>query len=282
MSRPPICRTKSPEGLGFGAERIQPGTALWDTHYPEHLQRYGFVAAQMRTGARVLDAGCGCGYGAAYLADHGAGKVVAIDVSAEALKIARERFDRPSVVWLEEDCHTLTAAEAHAPFDVICSLENLEHLAEPERFLDRALDLLGPEGVFIASTPNRGTMNRLRGVRAETTSSNPFHSRELSEDEFRELLAIRFGDVTLFYQTWDPVDRLVYEPALDALWSNPAIRFGRWLQRALRGRPIPGRVEDLLPPRGYQVLSQSPGDGLALTHIARCSAPRRGFSGPIR
>lgn len=255
-------------------ERIMPGTALWDAHYAEHLQRYAFVAERMNPGARVLDAGCGCGYGSAYLADSGAGKVVAVDISAEALAMASRRFDRPSAVWLEEDCHTLAAAGEHAPFDVICNLENLEHLSEPGRFLDRALDLLEPEGIFVASTPNRETVNRLRGLRSDAAPANPFHSHEFSEEEFRALLVSRFRDVTFFYQTWDPVDRLVYEPVLDALWSNPAIRLGRWLQRAVRRRAIAERAEDLLPPRRYQILSESPGSALVLTNIALCRAPR--------
>ena len=247
-----------------------PGTRLWDTHYAEHIQRYAFVAERMTHGARVLDAGCGCGYGSAFLADQGAGLVVAVDISAEALAIARQRFNRPSVVWLEEDCHTLAAAGAYAPFDVICNLENLEHLAEPERFLDRMLDLLHPEGVYVASTPNRETMNRLRGLQVDVKTINPYHSREFSEEEFRALLVSRFEDVTVWYQTWDPVDRLVYEPTLTAMWSNPAIRLGRWLQRALRGRTTAGRLEDLLPPRRYQILSESPGAALVITHLAQC------------
>ena len=268
MRQSPIRHTR--DRRGRDAERIMPGTGLWNAHYAEHIQRYAFVAECMTHGARVLDAGCGCGYGPAFLADQGAGLVVAVDNSAEALAIARQRFNRHSVVWLEEDCHTLAAAGAYAPFDVICNLENLEHLAEPERFLDRTLDLLHPKGVYVASTPDRDTMNRLRGLRVDAKTINPYHSSELSEEEFRALLASRFEDVTVWYQTWDPVDRLVYEPAITAMWSNPAMRFGRWLQRALAGRETAGCLEDLLPARRYQILSESPGAGLVITHLAQC------------
>jgi SAM-dependent methyltransferase len=250
-----------------------PGTPLWDAHHAEHIQRYAFVVECMRPGARVLDAGCGSGYGSAYLADHGAASVVAVDISAEALAAARLHFDRPAIAWVAEDCHTLAAAAAHAPFDLICSLENLEHLAEPERFLDRVSRLLARGGTFVVSTPNREAMNRLRGLRGDAPSANPHHSREFSEEELRALLLGRFEEVTMRYQTLDPADRLAYEPALNALWTNPAMRLGRWLQRAL-GRPIAGRVEDLLPPRRYRILSEHPGAGLALTHIARCRVPR--------
>lgn len=256
-------------------ERIVPGTPLWDEAYAEHAQRYAFVAARTPAGAAVLDAGCGAGYGAALLADHGAGRVVAVDLAPEAIALARRHFDRPSIRWVTEDAHALEEAGRHGPYDVVCNLENLEHLADAPRFLARAAALLAPDGVLVTSTPSRAGVNRLRGMRPGAGSTNPFHVREYDAAEFRALLEPHFERVTLHHQTLDPIERMHWEPALVALWNEPFARLGRWAQRALRGVPVAERLGDLLPPRRWQILDADPGEGLVVTHLAECRGPRR-------
>jgi len=256
-------------------ERIAPGDPYWDRHIGEHLQRYAFAAARMPAGARVLDAGCGVGYGSAHLADNGAAQVVGVDVSAGAIATARARFTRPNTTWIQEDCVTLTRAGELGPFDCIVNFENLEHVGDPERFLDRAASLLAPGGVFVISTPNRLAMNRMHGAPADAPTANPFHALEFSAAELAALLGRRFAQVTLSHQTLVPAERMLYEPVLDLLWSNPFARAGRWLHRVLRRRTIADRVEDLLPPRTYQIVHTDPGFHLAITTLAECRDPRR-------
>ena len=154
-------------------ERIVPGTPHWDSSYPDHIQRYRFAAESIRPGSRVLDAGCGVGYGCAELVDRGAGSVVAVDISDDALALARHHFDRPNITWCQDDCHELTQAADHAPFDAVLNFENIEHLAEPERFVARAAMLLRPDGMLITSTPNRLLLNRLRGAPLARASQGP-------------------------------------------------------------------------------------------------------------
>jgi 2-polyprenyl-3-methyl-5-hydroxy-6-metoxy-1,4-benzoquinol methylase len=255
-------------------ERIVPGTTAWDELLPEHLQRYEFVAQRLPAQARVLDAGCGVGYGAALLADRGAARVVAVDLSAEALAIGRGQFQRPAIHWIQEDCQALEQARGAGPFDVICQLENLEHLSDPERFLDVAARELAPRGLLITSTPDRIGVRRMRGADPSAATSNPFHVREYDAAQFRELLAKHFERITLHYQTLLPIERMILEPALDALWRNPMVRLGRWMQCALRGRDPARRLADLVPARRYQILESFPGDELVITLIAECASPR--------
>jgi len=255
-------------------ERIAPGDAYWDRHLAEHLQRYEFAAARMPAGARVLDAGCGVGYGAAHLADHGAAQVVGVDIAGGALAVAREKFARPNATWIEEDCVTLARAGELGPFDCIVNFENLEHLGDPARFLDRVASLLAPGGAFFVSTPNRLAMNRMHGAPADAPTANPFHTLEYSAVELEALLARRFTQVTLSHQVLVPAERMLYEPVLSLLWSNPFARAGRWVQRTLRGRRIADRVEDLLPRLDYQIVHSDPGSHLVVTTIAECRGPR--------
>ena len=70
--------------MDFTGERLLPDQQRDDDLYYEHLARYMFAAALAR-GRRVLDAGCGAGYGAALLASSGAHSVTAIDIAPEAV-----------------------------------------------------------------------------------------------------------------------------------------------------------------------------------------------------
>jgi SAM-dependent methyltransferase len=258
-------------------ERIVPGGPDWDTAYPDHIQRYEFAMRFIPPGSRVLDAGCGAGFGAAYIADHGAGPVAAVDISNEALEIARRHFARKSVTWIQDDCHTLQKAAEFAPFDAVCNLENIEHLREPEKFLRRLTELLKPDGVFVTSTPNRLLMNKLRGEDPDAPSRNRYHCREYTSTELMDLLQKFFSQVRLAYQRPVLATRvtLALYPFLNLTWTNPAMRLGRLIQRILRRPNIPANLDAALPPREWEVLDQDPGAPETWNFIAVCSRAKR-------
>ncbi len=262
-------------------ERIAPGDGLWDKCLAEHQQRYDFAAARLVAGARVLDAGCGVGYGTALLADRGACIAIGVDIAADALDVARTRFDRENIRWIREDCVELKEAGGQGPFDLIVNFENLEHVGDPGRFLDRVAILLAADGTFLVSTPNRLAMNRLHGSPPDAPVANPFHEIEFSEPELRDLLSARFESVVFYHQTLDPPERFLYEPILALLWSNPFARAGRWIQRKFRGRHIAEEVEDLLPPRTHRIVAENPGGHLGITMIAECRRPRQPNGAPV-
>jgi cyclopropane fatty-acyl-phospholipid synthase-like methyltransferase len=68
-------------------ERIEPGREEWTAYYANHLHRYRFVADKLGElqDARILDAACGVGYGAKYLAERCGVAVVAVDRDPAAL-----------------------------------------------------------------------------------------------------------------------------------------------------------------------------------------------------
>jgi SAM-dependent methyltransferase len=196
-----------------------------------------------------------------------------VEISGGALAVARQKFARPNTTWIEEDCVSLARAGELGPYDCIVNFENLEHVGDPERFVDRVVSLLAPGGVFLVSTPNRLAMNRMHGAPSGSPTANPFHALEFSAAELEALLSRRFAQVTISHQTLVPAERFLYEPVLDLLWSNPFVRAGRWVQRVLRGRRIAERVEDLLPARTYQIVHSDPGFHLAITTLAECRGP---------
>ena len=178
--------------IEFTGERVIPGqvdTDLWN----EHFARYAF-ASRLARGKRVLDMGCGTGYGSAELAKQAA-KVTGLDISSEALSYAREHFSGGGNVEFVEG----SAAAVLFPdqtFDLIVAFEVIEHLADWRKLLEEARRLMAAGGQFIVSTPNKSYYQATRAV----SGPNPYHAHEFEFDEFREALAKFFPHTTLFFE----------------------------------------------------------------------------------
>ncbi|HEX5641859.1 MAG TPA: class I SAM-dependent methyltransferase [Thermoleophilia bacterium] len=102
-------------------------------------------------GLRVLDLGCGGGHNGAMLKKAGAREVVGVERDPGAAQEARKRLDRV----VECDLGELDPAELGGrPFDAILASDVLEHLADAEDVLARAVTLLRPGGAVVLSLPN--------------------------------------------------------------------------------------------------------------------------------
>jgi O-antigen biosynthesis protein len=102
-------------------------------------------------GLRVLDLGCGGGHNGAMLKKAGAREVVGVERDPGAARDARGRLDRV----VECDLGELDPAElGDRPFDAILASDVLEHLADAEGVLARAVTLLRPGGAVVLSLPN--------------------------------------------------------------------------------------------------------------------------------
>src|SRR5579885_297921 len=85
----------------FTGERVIPGQVDIDL-LNEHLARYAF-AARLARGKRVLDAGCGAGYGTAELA-RVALSAAGIDSAADAIDYARANYCLPNLFFTQGYC----------------------------------------------------------------------------------------------------------------------------------------------------------------------------------
>jgi len=153
-----------------------------------HLHRYIF-ASQYCSAKTVLDAGCGGGYGAKYLADS-AEKVTAVDVSDEAVNYAKAHYSADNLEFGKADVRKLDLPDN--AFDVVVSFEVIEHLDDPEEYLSEIARVMKPQGTFIMSTPNA----------PQHIDSPDFHchKQEFTKDEVKTLLAKYFEKVGLFGQ----------------------------------------------------------------------------------
>lgn len=121
-------------------------------------------------GRRALDVGCGAGLLAEPLARLGAA-VTGIDAAAENIAVAQahaagqglaieyrvggiERLFPPPLLSSEGEISS-------GPFDLVTSLEVIEHVAHPAAFIAGLARALLPGGLLILSTPNRTALSRL-------------------------------------------------------------------------------------------------------------------------
>jgi len=222
--------------MEFTGERLVPGAEGLDELFLEHVTRYLFAAPLVR-GKRVLDAGCGCGYGAYHLARAGAASVLGIDVSEEAVAHCRDRYGAENIAFERRD--VLRTGLEDASFDRIVSFEVFEHVEGPDRFLDEMKRLLRPDGVLILSTPNARTYEA-----GGEDGDNPYHVKEYTPEEMKDLLESRFGRVDWYVQS--PAAGLALLPVA-APEENASIRAEMRLvappARSDWGEPVPAAAE---------------------------------------
>ena len=167
-----------------GDDRITPGhtfTAIW----LHHAKRYRF-AATLAAGRRVLDLGCGVGYGSRMLA-RTAREVVALDVSEAALGYAARAYRSPRVRLLAGDARRLPLAARSVEL-VVC-FEMIEHVREHALVLDEVIRVLVPNGRLAISTPN-----------PRFYAPDAHHVGLLAREAFARVLRERFAEVELWSQ----------------------------------------------------------------------------------
>ncbi|KHL08987.1 methyltransferase family protein [Mumia flava] len=162
-------------------ERTVPG--LWHENYwfRRHEIVYEAIADRVAD-RRVLEAGCGEGYGADLLA-RTAAAVVALDYDAYATGHVRTAY--PLLRVLRGNLVSLPFTDG--AFDVVVSLQTIEHLWSQEAFLAECVRVLRPGGTLVVSTPNTLTF----------PPGNPYHPNELDPDQLRALVA-RHATVTQY------------------------------------------------------------------------------------
>jgi SAM-dependent methyltransferase len=236
---------------------------------------------------RILDAGCGTGVSTDYLCHLNPGStVLAVDISAGALEVARERTRRSGAAAVVDDLRierrSLLDLAGEGSFDYINSVGVLHHLREPQAGLRALADLLRPGGLlhlFLYADGGRWEIHRVQrslsrlGVGSDADglrlgrqlfSDLPEHNRLRRHHEQRWALDTaadaNFADMYLHPQesSYDIPGLLAFVASADlefAGFSNPQVwdparlLSGELLERAL-ALPDPHRwalVEDLDP-----------------------------------
>jgi 2-polyprenyl-6-hydroxyphenyl methylase/3-demethylubiquinone-9 3-methyltransferase len=139
----------NPPRLTYLRERI-------DAHWGNDPQTMKPLA-----GRRAIDVGCGAGLLAEPLARLGA-QVTAIDAAPESIAVARAHAEKQG---LSIDYRAGAVEDLRAEsFDLVTSMEVIEHVTDPASFVVNLAGLLAPGGLMIVSTPNRTPLSKLATI----------------------------------------------------------------------------------------------------------------------
>jgi ubiquinone/menaquinone biosynthesis C-methylase UbiE len=178
--------------MEFTGERVIPGQTDLTLLFEEHLARY-FFAGEFVEDRRILDLGCGTGYGSYYLRQKGARFVLGTDIDSEAVEYACSHYQALNLGYVQSNALQLPLCQKS--FDVVVSFEVLEHLQAATTYLAEISRVLTDEGWLIGSTPNK----LVHSMGAEKPH-NPFHWREYSPVELESLLREFFDHVFILGQ----------------------------------------------------------------------------------
>jgi SAM-dependent methyltransferase len=161
---------------------------LWelvgDHSHPPPREHVEFVRG-LEPAARALDLGCGDGRLSAELL---ASELTGADVSAVALRRARERLPQARFVELDPDA---PLPFADSEFDLVLMAETLEHVRDVQLLLSELRRVLAPGGRLALTTPAHGRRTGLdilvRGFEQRFDPLSP-HLRFLTKRSLGTLL----------------------------------------------------------------------------------------------
>jgi 2-polyprenyl-3-methyl-5-hydroxy-6-metoxy-1,4-benzoquinol methylase len=155
-----------------GLPSIEEQQQFWDWHWRHWRERkiindwtlkrgeaiLKMIGLLPLTQPKILDFGCGKGWFTESLAS--IGQATGIDLSEEAIAIAKSRA--PQVTFFAGNVYDFPLPVQG--FDVVVSQEVITHVEDQARYVKRAAEVLKPGGYFIVACANKFVMDRLGNV----------------------------------------------------------------------------------------------------------------------
>jgi 2-polyprenyl-3-methyl-5-hydroxy-6-metoxy-1,4-benzoquinol methylase len=182
------------EMISLQAERreiAEPGKFSSNRDFVLHLiHTRAYEQAALYTAEKdVLDLGCHTGYGTRIIRASGA-RVTGMDVSPEAIDIARKKYGPSGIEFLCLDGRSLPSADRS--FDIVTSFKVIEHITDHAQFFAEIRRVVRPGGRLILTTPNAPMR-----LHPGTKPWDPFHVREFNSEELQALLVRYFPKVEI-------------------------------------------------------------------------------------
>ena len=176
-----------PKGSSAMLHRLNPVRLRYIREQLDHHWELDEHDRRPLAGKRAADVGCGAGLLCEPLARLGA-EVVGIDAAPENVAAARLHAEGQGLA-IDYRAGSIDMLGAE-PFDLVTSLEVIEHVEDPAAFVRGLAAALKPGGLLILSTPNRTPVSRLamitlaEGLRAIPRGTHDW-DRFLTPDELR-------------------------------------------------------------------------------------------------
>ena len=181
-----------------------------------HLARYASILPFIKDKV-VLDIACGEGYGSALMMRAGAKRVVGVDISAEAVAKSQKVFADSKAEYIQADATRLGELFEPGTFDVVVSIETIEHVTDDEAYLNSLKQAGKPDAVFLISCPND------HWYYPQADQTNPFHLRKYRFEEFQAVSTKVLGNnvhwgagSAVFGFGTVPLEKEKFEPLYDS------------------------------------------------------------------
>ncbi|MEW6558326.1 MAG: methyltransferase domain-containing protein [Elusimicrobiota bacterium] len=156
---------------------------------------------------RLLEVGCGNGGYLKFMQNLG-WKVLGIDIDAEALKIAKEKFNLSVILGSLEEIKF-----PENSFDIIATFHVIEHIPNPITFLKECYRILKPKGRLIISTPNAESLAHKIFKENCRILEPPRHFYLYSLFHLKKLLK-NFGFKILHLSTTSNIANFIYQSSI--------------------------------------------------------------------
>ena len=179
-----------PKGSSAMLHRMNPVRLHYIREQIDHHWQLDEHQRRPLTGRTALDAGCGAGLLCEPLARLGA-KVTGIDAAPENIAAARIHAEGQGLA-IDYRAGSIDSLGGER-FDLVASLEVIEHVTDPGAFIAGLANALARDGLMILSTPNRTTLSRLAMIAiGEGTGRIPKGTHDwdkfLTPDELAKLI----------------------------------------------------------------------------------------------
>lgn len=161
-----MCKENDLDGISAWYKEADADKMFFDEYFENRMSMRiiaRHIIETQRKGAYILDAACGHGSIDKELAKHGF-KVKGIDLNPD-----RVNYLRPYVFAAE--CKDIDHTDEENTFDIILSMEMLEHVPNVRKTLQRLFELLVPEGLLYLAVPNAYRIDDEKHVRIFTKDS---------------------------------------------------------------------------------------------------------------
>jgi len=177
------------------------------------IARYKFACKWLRDSDRVLEVGCGEGFGCNFFSRH-VRQVTGLDIDEELIERCRERYQRDNLEFVVGDIIQPRKPPC-ANYDAVISFEMIEHVSQEDgtRMVANVAAHLKDGGLAVLSTP------RARADRS--VSRQHHHVFEYDYDTLVQTLRPYFERVMGFCQN----DEYIYAGHPSTAWNFIALCF---------------------------------------------------------
>ncbi|MFC4559948.1 class I SAM-dependent methyltransferase [Virgibacillus kekensis] len=209
---------------GFWNERSM---SMWDNGSRKDI--IPFIGNHLESGSRILDIGCGDGYGSWKL-HHAGYHVTGIDLSEEMIRRAKERVHNDEISFLQGDAGKLPFNNQST--EAIMAINVLEWTEDPAATIREFHRVLKDGGVLFAGIlgptagPRMNSYPRLKGEKVICNTMMPWEFQPLADEtglKYKDGFGVYKEDIQTQHQHGLPLE---LKQALTFMWVFKFVKEG--------------------------------------------------------